>query len=289
MRIAVVGADGQLGADLCPVLADQFHHDVIGLTHADLDVASIDSVSAALSPARPDVVVNTAAMHHVEKCEHEPERSFAVNAAGPRNLSMVCNDLGAVLVQISTDYIFDGLKRSPYLEEDLPVPLNVYGNTKLAGEHFVQSIASRYFLVRVSGLYGDHLCRAKGQNFVSLMLRLAGEREEVSVVDDEVLTPTWTLEIAHQLGELVSSDAENGIYHSTAEGQCSWYAFARKIFDVSESKVHLRRAQPGEFPAKVSRPLYSVLENAHLKRLSLNRMRPWDEALEAFLLKNRLR
>jgi len=283
MKIVVIGANGQLGSDLCPVLAEDFHHEVIGMTHADLDIASMDSTSSALSSAHPDAVINTAAMHHVEKCENDPEQSFAVNAVGPRNLSMVCNDLGATLVQISTDYIFDGLKRSPYLEEDLPVPLNVYGSTKLTGEHFVQSTAERHFVVRVSGLYGDHLCRAKGQNFVSLMLRLAGERDEISVVDDEVLTPTWTLDIAHQIGKLVSSDAENGIYHSTAEGECSWYDFARKIFDVSQSDVHLRRAKPGEFPAKVNRPLYSVLENAHLKRLSLNRMRPWDEALDAFL------
>lgn len=287
MKIAVVGANGQLGADLVPFFSQSDDHEVVPLTHAEIDVAAIDSVASTLSAARPNVVINTAAMHHVEKCEADPALSFAVNAAGPRNLSMVCNDLGASLVQISTDYIFDGEKGSPYVEEDRPVPLNVYGNSKLAGEHFVQSTARDFFVVRVSGLYGDNVCRAKGQSFVSLMLRLAEERDEVAVVDDEVLTPTWTMEIARQIGVLISSDADNGIYHVTAEGQCSWFDFARKIFDISGSTVRLRRAEPGEFPVKVNRPMYSVLENANLKRLSINQMRSWDETLEDFLTGNR--
>lgn len=283
MRTVIVGADGQLGSDLVSVLSQSNDHEIVALTLADIDVASRESVASALTTAQPNVVINTAAMHHVEKCEEDPARSFAVNAEGARNLSMLCNDLGATLLHISTDYVFDGEKRAPYEEDDLPAPLNVYANSKLAGEHFVQSTADSFYIVRVSGLYGSNVCLAKGQNFVSLMLKLASERDEIAVVDDEILTPTWTLEIGRQIEALLASDAENGIYHATAEGQCSWYDFARKIFDVSGSTVHLRKAEPGEFPVKVNRPSYSVLENANLKKNSLNRMRAWDDALESFL------
>ncbi len=283
MKTVIIGADGQLGSDLVSVLSQSNHHEVVPLTLADIDVASMDSVASALTTAQPKVVINTAAMHHVEKCEEDPALSFAVNAEGARNLSILCNDLGATLLHISTDYVFDGEKRAPYEEDDLPVPLNVYANSKLAGEHFVQSTAKNFYIVRVSGLYGSNVCMAKGQNFVSLMLKLAGERDEIAVVDDEILTPTWTVEVGHQIEALLASNAENGIYHATAEGQCSWYDFARKIFDVSGSTVNLRKAEPGEFPVKVNRPSYSVLENANLKKNSLNRMRSWDQALESFL------
>lgn len=283
MKTVIIGADGQLGSDLVSVLSQSNDHEIVALTLADIDIASRESVASALTAAQPNVVINTAAMHHVEQCEEDPARSFAVNAEGARNLSLLCNDLGATLLHISTDYVFDGEKRAPYVEDDLPIPLNVYANSKLAGEHFVQSTAESFYIVRVSGLYGRNVCLAKGQNFVSLMLKLASERDEIAVVDDEILTPTWTMEVGHQLETLLASDAENGIYHATAEGQCSWYDFARKIFDVSGSTVHLRKAEPGEFPVKVNRPSYSVLENANLKKNSLNRMRAWDDALESFL------
>jgi dTDP-4-dehydrorhamnose reductase len=282
MKIAVIGANGQLGSDL--VAAFSGNGDAVcGLIHSGIEISDLHSVSHALEDIRPQVIVNTAAMHHVENCEHEPEKAFAVNALGPRNLAIVARDLGAVLIHVSTDYVFDGSKGSPYIEEDNPLPLNAYGITKLAGEHFVRATTDKHFVIRTSGLYGKSPCRAKGGlNFIELMLKLAKERGEVRVVDSEVVTPTSTAELAQQMVQLSHSDCY-GLYHATAEGSCSWYEFAREIFAVTDTPVRLKIAAPGEFPAKVARPKYSVLENRALKSRGLNVFKPWQDALHKYL------
>jgi dTDP-4-dehydrorhamnose reductase len=176
MKIAVIGSNGQLGSDVVCAFADRGDV-VVSLTHADIELSSLESVKACLRTRTLDVVVNTAAMHHVENCEQEPAKAYAVNAMGARNLAIVTRDLGAVLVHVSTDYVFDGKKSEPYIEDDTPLPVNVYGNTKLAGEHFVRSLNPKHLLLRTSALYGKHPCRGKGGlNFVDLMLKLARER-----------------------------------------------------------------------------------------------------------------
>lgn len=282
MKIVVIGANGQLGNDSAE--AFQNHGDeVIPITHSDMELASTDSVMGTLRGLKPHVIVNTAAMHHVEKCENDPEKAFAVNGLGARNLALAANDLDAVLMHVSTDYVFDGAKKSPYEEADLPNPLNVYGITKVAGEHFVQSIARKYFILRTSAIYGKHPCRAKGGlNFVELMLKLSKERDELRVVDSEVVTPTPTVDIARQLVALSRCDAF-GLYHATAEGSCSWYRFASEIFAMTNTRTNLQIAGPNEFPAKVPRPTYSVLENRGLKSHGLNVFRPWQEGLREYL------
>jgi dTDP-4-dehydrorhamnose reductase len=229
------------------------------------------------------VVVNTAAMHHVENCERQPENAFAVNSLGARNLSLISRELDAVLIHVSTDYVFDGSKNSPYEEQDAPRPLNVYGNTKLAGEYFVRSTADRHFVLRTSAIYGKKPCRAKGGlNFIELMLKLARERGSVRVVDSEFVTPTSTQELAQQMVVLSQSDCY-GLYHATAEGSCSWYEFAREIFALTNTQVNLEVAGPNEFPAKVARPNYSVLENRALKNQELSVFRPWQDGLKEYL------
>ncbi len=233
MKVAVIGANGQLGTDL----VQEFQRNgaqVVGLTHADLDVASLESTRGALRG-------------------------------------------------ITTDYVFDGLKRSPYIENDDAAPLNVYGNTKLAGEAFLRGLGERYFIVRTSALYGKSPCRGKaGRNFVDLMLKLAREREELRVVNDEVVSPTPTAELARQIVILCQTE-EYGLYHATSEGSCSWYEYAKAIFELTNTRVNLKIADPGEFPAKVSRPKYSVLENANLKKLGLNVFLNWQEGLRSYL------
>lgn len=282
MKIAVIGANGQLGSDVVRAFAEN-GDEVRELTHADIEIANIDSVRNTLRELRPQVVVNTAAMHHVENCELEAERAYAVNALGARNLALVARDVDAVLIHVSTDYVFDGRKGSPYEEEDLPLPLNVYGNTKLAGEYFVRSILDRHFVLRTSGLYGKAPCRAKGgRNFVDLMLSLAQERGEVRVVDSERVTPTSTRELSRQVVALSRCDAY-GLYHASAEGSCSWYELAREVFTLTNTRVNLKVADPKEFPAKVPRPSYSVLENRALKRRGLNLFRPWQECVREYL------
>jgi dTDP-4-dehydrorhamnose reductase len=222
-------------------------------------------------------------MHHVENCEQEPGKAYAVNAVGARNLATVTRDLGAALIHVSTDYVFDGKKDEPYVENDIPLPLNVYGNSKLAGEYFVRTLNPKHFVLRTSALYGKHPCRAKGgQNFVDLMLRLARERGRVRVVDSEFVSPTPTVDVARQIAALTRCDAY-GLYHATAEGSCSWYEFAREIFSVAVIEVKLEAASPSEFPAKVPRPRYSVLENRGLKTLRLNQFEPWQVGLRRYV------
>jgi dTDP-4-dehydrorhamnose reductase len=199
MKIAVVGADGQLGSDLATAFTAN-GDEVRALTHSHIEITDLNSVACVLEEIQPNVIVNTAAMHHVENCEREPAQAFAVNGLGPKNLAFTAKNLGAVLMHVSTDYVFDGNKGSPYTEDDSPRPLNTYGVTKLAGEHFIRSNTERYFVVRTSGLYGKNPCRAKGGlNFIELMLKLAKERGEVSVVDSEIVSPTSTTELAEQL------------------------------------------------------------------------------------------
>jgi dTDP-4-dehydrorhamnose reductase len=285
MKITVIGSNGQLGSDVVKAFA-LAGDEVCSLTHADIDLASMDSVAARMQETRPEVVVNTAAMHHVENCEKDPALAFAINGIGARNLAIAAQQSKATVIHVSTDYVFDGVKGNPYEEGDLPNPLNVYGNTKLAGEHFVRSTADKYFVVRTSAIYGKSPCRAKGGlNFIELMLKLARERGQVKVVDSEFVTPTSTVEIAKQIVALSRSDAY-GLYHATAEGSCSWHEFAKEIFALTNTPVKLHVAGPNEFPAKVPRPKYSVLENNELKRRGLNVFRPWREGLREYLFSN---
>jgi dTDP-4-dehydrorhamnose reductase len=280
--VAVIGANGQLGNDVCNQLL--LNDDaVLRLTHSDVEIGNLDNCAEVLKAAAPRIIVNTSAFHHVEKCEAEPERAFAVNSIGARNLALVSRDIGAVLIHVSTDYVFDGAIERPYVEQDTPVPLNAYGCTKLAGEHFIRGIAEKYFIVRTSALYGKHACRAKGGlNFVDLMLKLARERSEVRVVADEFVSPTATLELARHIARLARFDGY-GVYHATSEGSCSWYDFAREIFSIRNVSTRLAVAQPGEFPAKVRRPAYSVLENACFKFHGINTFKPWQDGLREYL------
>lgn len=282
MNVAVIGANGQLGREICRAF-EEYGDRVTALTHEDIEVSSVTSVEACLQQASPEFIVNTAAMHHVEKCEGDPDRSFAVNGVGARNVARFAADAGIPVAYISTDYVFDGQKQSPYLESDAPMPLNTYGVTKLAGEQFTRHTNPRHFVLRVSGLYGHDPCRAKGGlNFVELMLKLSREREEIRVVDDEFVSPTPTVQVARQVA-LLSRTNTYGLYHATAEGSCTWYEFAREILDEAGAKVRLEKARPNEFPAKVPRPKYSVLENAGLNAISLNGFSHWRDGLRDYL------
>lgn len=282
MRVAVVGANGQLGTDVVQEFL-KAGDEVRRITHAEMDVSCFDSVKGGMEEAKPALIVNTAAMHHVENCEQEPLKAYAVNALGARNLALIASRLNAVLIHVSTDYVFDGSKGEPYLESDTALPLNVYGNTKLAGELFIRSILDKHFILRTSALYGQSPCRGKGgENFVELMLMLGRERNELRVVDTEFVSPTSTAELSKQI-VLLSRTNNFGLYHASAEGSCSWFEFAAKILEIADIQVRLRVAGPNEFPAKVPRPKYSVLENCRLKRLGLNSFQTWENGLRSYL------
>ena len=282
MKIAVIGANGQLGSDIVSECR-QAGLEPVGVTHDQAEISCWESLRNAIVPAAPDVIVNTAAMHNVDRCEREPLRAFEVNAIGARNLAKIAAEHDAKLLHISTDYVFDGSQHTPYVENDLPVPLNVYGNTKLAGEAFVRTITPKHFVVRTSALYGTNPCRAKvGNNFIELMLKLAREQDEVHVVQDEVVSPTGTAELAKQVMTIIQTE-RYGLYHATAEGSCTWYEFAQAIFGLSGTCANLKPARLNEFPAKVPRPKYSVLENRGLKQNGMNTMPGWQDCLRNYL------
>lgn len=281
MKVAVIGANGQLGTDLVEVMARQ-GHEVVSLTHADIQVEQFDRVREVLTACKPDILLNTAAYHITQQCEDHVETAFAVNAQGALNFAKVAEDLNITTVYYSSDYVFDGAKQFPYLETDAPNPLNVYAVTKLAGEYFALNYHPKAYVLRVSGLYGNVPCRAKGGNFITTMLRLAKEKPEVRVVTDEVLTPTPTYEIALKTVSLLKSE-QYGLYHLTCEGACSWYEFAREIFTLLHLQTPLYKASVTDFAITVKRPFYSVLENSRFNALGTERMPHWREALQSFL------
>jgi dTDP-4-dehydrorhamnose reductase len=279
MKVMLIGARGQLGTDLVKALAGW---EIVPLTHADIEVCNADQVRDAIAQHVPEVVINTAAFHKVEECEAQPEKSFAVNALAVRQLAQTCAMHNAVLVHMSTDYVFSGSHRRPYTETDVPRPLNVYGVSKLAGEHFVQEACPRHFIIRTSGLYGVAGASGKGGNFPELMIRLARERKPIRVVTDQVLTPTYTLDVARQLRQLIPT-AAYGLYHVSSGGQCSWYEFAGRIFRLLKLDVDFEPTNTAAFGAKVRRPDYSVLSHDALLAAGCPAPRPWEEALEAYL------
>jgi dTDP-4-dehydrorhamnose reductase len=284
MVTILIGASGQLGSELRQAFKD---HDLVPLTHADLELTDRAQVRDALHTYRPGLILNTAAYHRVDECEDHPERSFAVNALAVRELAIAAKEIGAVLVHFSTDYVFDGRQRRPYREVDPPGPLSVYATSKLAGEYFVRATLDRYFLVRTCGLYGLAGSRGKGGNFVETMLRLGKEGREIRVVGDQILTPTSAKDLAHKVRQLVETDAY-GLYHITNDGECSWYQFAVTIFELTHIRPLLAETTSVAYGARATRPAYSVLENANLRSLGLDDLRDWRDALKDYLADRKL-
>jgi dTDP-4-dehydrorhamnose reductase len=279
MKIALLGANGQLGQDLQRELQT---HEVSRFTRKDFDVTDHAATRAALMDVRAEVVLNTTAYHRVDDCERHAELAYSVNAVAVLHLIRAANELSAALVHISTDYVFDGKSRVPYTEKSEPFPLSVYGNSKLAGELLVRTTAKKYLLIRSGGLYGKAGSRGKGGNFVETMLAKARRGESIQVVDDQVVTPTCTADLARQIAAVLPAE-HFGLFHMTNEGSCTWYEFARAIFELSGMDVDLSPTSSESYNSPAIRPEYSVLENARLKDLGLNQMRHWRDALAAYL------
>jgi dTDP-4-dehydrorhamnose reductase len=280
MKALLIGAKGQLGSDLLRTLSGA-GHEVTPAHHATFDVCDSESVNELVSRFNGGVVINTAAFHKVEECEKQPRKSFEVNAIGALNLARACARFRAVLVHLSTDYVFDGRKPAPYEESDLPSPLNVYGASKVAGESLIACNADRYFILRSCGLYGHAGSSGKGGNFVETMLNKAAEGTVVRVVNDQVLTPTSTADLAERIKQLIETDAF-GLYHVSCEGACSWYEFTREIFAVEQLSVELVPVGTADFPSTVKRPLYSVLNKQRLRSVGLS-MPHWRDSLNRYL------
>jgi dTDP-4-dehydrorhamnose reductase len=279
MRISILGSNGQLGRDLTNALTG---HEVRALTRRDFDVTDHAAARAVLTESRPDMIVNLTAYHRVDDCEQLPELAYAANTLAVLNLVRIANDLDVVLAHVSTDYVFDGASSTPYTESSEPRPLSVYANSKLAGEYLVRSTARKYFLIRTCGLYGHAGSQGKGGNFVETMLKKARNREPVQVVNDQVVTPTSTADLARQMAVLLPTP-HYGLFHMTNEGSCSWYEFAGAIFELAGIPADLKPSTSELYKAPALRPRYSVLENKRLKDLGLNRMLHWREALAEYL------
>lgn len=285
MRVAIIGANGQLGNDLVEVFSEDPEFEVIPLTHKDLDVTVLDSLKI-LKDIKPDVVINTAAYVRVDDAELYPEKAFAVNTIGALNVARVANEIDAVNVYISTDYVFDGEKGEPYTEEDIPNPINVYGTSKYAGEIFTRNYSPKHYIIRVASLYGKAGASGKGGNFVEWVIEKAKRGEELRIVDDQFMSPTYTKDVARTLRELLKMRPEFGVYHMVNEGFCSWYEFTTAIFGILGLEVQIKPIRSSELNRLAKRPKFSALKNKKLEKLNL-KMRPWREALREYLREKR--
>ncbi len=286
-RVALIGSNGQLGSDIMRLWSGSSlaaaGDDIVGLVHSDIEIREPDQVRSVLSGIQPSFVINTAAFHRVDDCELDPTDAFSVNSQGVKNLAESCHQIGSGLLHISTDYVFNGESAAPYSESEPPSPASAYGVSKVAGEQFLRYLLPNdYVLVRSSGLYGAAGASGKGGNFVETMLKLADAGKSIRVVDDQILSPTYTPDLAVALLEIIARNGR-GTFHVTNSGQCSWFEFAREIFLQAGVKPDFSSVTSAEYGALAQRPAYSVLENSRLSELSLPRLRPWQQALAHYL------
>lgn len=285
MRCVIVGARGQLGTALARTL--DLPGEVVALGREDLDILDGAAVGTLFERLRPTHVLNTAAWNLVDRAETERAAAFALNAAAVGVLAEACERRGATLVHFSTDYVFDGRKTTPYTEDDAPNPLSVYAESKLAGEQLALARCQRAFVVRVCGLFG--VASGSGKtNFVETMLRLAASGKPIRVVADQVLTPSYTVDLARKVWRILARGAP-GLYHLTNAGQTSWYDFARAVFRLTGVTADLSPTTAAEYGASARRPAYSVLAHTRLAKLGEDDLRPWEPALGAYLAERGLR
>jgi dTDP-4-dehydrorhamnose reductase len=270
--ILVIGAHGMLGRDIMVLAGDQAR----GVDIDEIDITSLESTERIIRTLKPEIVINCAAYTDVDGCESNVEKAMQVNGEGVAHLAMATREIGARLVHVSTDYVFDGGKGSPYVEGDAPCPLGIYGESKLAGE-MNATFNPDHLIVRTQWLYGLH-----GKNFVETMLRLALEKDELAVVDDQIGSPTWTVDLAHAILALLKSD-QRGVYHAANAGFCSWNEFAKAIFEESGLSVKVNGMTTDELNRPARRPLYSTLDCSKLEQDAGFRPQPWRSALKAYL------
>ncbi len=276
MKVVIIGSTGQLGSDI----SDAFWEEVLPLSHDEIEVKDINSCREVLKDV--NVVINCAGYIRVDDSEDHPEEAYMVNAIGARNVALVCNEKQMKNVYISTDFVFDGEKKEPYQEDDPPNPINIYGLSKYAGEILTRNYCREYYIVRSSSLFGIKGARGKGGNFVEWMIKKAGDNEVIKVVDDVEMSPTYTKDAAKMIKDMIEKELPFGIYHVTNQGHCSWFMFAKKIFEFFDIDAKLFPIKSDELNRKARRPKFSALENTKLNSFGL-RMRSWEDALKDYL------
>lgn len=275
MRIAVTGARGMLGHNLVKEL--QITHEVLPFAREDLDVTDFEATQHKIKGASPDIIIHAAAYTDVDGAETNQEQAYQINALGTQNVVLAAQKVNALVVYFSTDYVFDGQKKSPYYEFDAPNPQGIYAKSKLAGEWYVQAILDKFFIVRTSWLFGQ-----AGKNFVQTILQRAKKGKSLKVVCDQVGSPTYTKDLAKEIGRLIPTH-RYGIYHITNQGSCSWYELAAKILELSGLQSELIPITTQELARPAPRPAYSVLANLCLELTIGSRMQRWEEALQEYL------
>ena len=275
MKVLVTGANGQLGYDVVKQLQKQ-NIEYFGAARKDFDIVNFEATEKFITNYMPDVVIHCAAYTAVDKAEDEQGLCCFVNASATENIAQICKKVDAKMVYISTDYVFDGTKDGFYEVDDKPNPVNVYGKTKLLGEQAVQKILNKYFIVRISWVFGGH-----GNNFVKTMLRLGKERKELNVVADQYGSPTYTADLAPLLIKIIKTD-KYGIYHATNEGVCTWAEFAEEIFNLAGMNVKVNHITTDKYPTKAKRPLNSRLSKEKLKG-NFRELRDWKNALKEYI------
>jgi dTDP-4-dehydrorhamnose reductase len=278
-RILVIGAKGMLGRDLMGILLSSLPDDeVVGWDIEEIDIQKEGDTVFKIEKLRPDIVIHIAAYTDVDGCESDEGRAFAVNAEGTRYVALAVSRCQAKMVYLSTDYVFDGNKREPYLESDIPHPLNVYGRSKLQGERYVQELVKKALIIRTQWLYGRY-----GKNFVTAILQQAKEKGVLSIVNDQMGSPTYTTDLAKAISVLIQFDAQ-GIYHVANGDLCTWYTFGQAILELSGmDKVRVIPISSKELRRRATRPSYSVLNCQKLKKETGLALRPWSEALRDYL------
>ncbi|CUU46361.1 dTDP-4-dehydrorhamnose reductase [Clostridium beijerinckii] len=288
MKILITGCNGQLGnelqsiiksgkAEINEVSENIRKSEIVALDVEELDITNLTQVREILNDVRPDVVINCAAATNVDGCEGNEDFAFRVNSIGPRNLAIICEEIGAKLVQVSTDYVFSGVSNKPLTEYDLTAPYSVYGKTKLLGEQYVQQFCSKYFIVRTAWLYGYI-----GKNFVYTMMRLGKEKDIIKVVDDQRGSPTHANDLAYHILKLIETE-EYGIYHCTGKGECTWYEFAKMIIELSGERCEVKPCTSEEYVTPAKRPEYSSLDNMMFRNTVGDEMRDWKDAIKSFI------
>ncbi|NHM29981.1 dTDP-4-dehydrorhamnose reductase [Neobacillus terrae] len=276
MKVVVTGAAGQLGQDVLKEL-ERKGHEGIGAGREQLDITNEEAAIAFIEDVRPDAILHCAAYTNVDKAEEDEDNAYKVNALGTEYLAKAAKKVGAKLLYVSTDYVFDGNAKEPYEVDHPTSPLGAYGRTKLAGEELLKKNLDEFFIVRTAWVYGIY-----GNNFVKTMLRLGEERGEVGVVHDQVGSPTYTVDLAAFIVELIESE-NYGVYHASNEGICSWYEFAVEIFKQAGLDVKVNPLTSDKFPRPAARPKYSVLSKKKITEQGFTPLRDWKEALAAYL------
>lgn len=272
MVVAVTGASGQLGQALQHIAGNYPEITFCFASSQEVDITDKESIDAYFLKYKPNACINAAAYTAVDKAETEPEKAFAINVTGAKNVAEACKEHNVLMLHISTDFVFDGTKKDPYTEDDQPNPQSVYGSTKLQGEKEVQAVLEKYYIIRTSWVYSQF-----GNNFMKTMIRLGNERDELNVVNDQVGTPTNALDLAEALIVIVQSNkVAYGIYNYSNEGSCTWYDFAKKIFEVNKISIDLHPIPTTAYPTPAKRPEYSVLDKSKIKKMFNFKVENWQ-------------